>query len=283
MKINRIILLLTITVALSSCNNYQAMLKSADYSYKYEVAKQYYMQGWYNRAALLLNEVVTPLKGTDRGEESLYLLGLSNMKAKNYDAAASAFQTYYKNYPRGIYAEEARYNSGMALYESTPEPKLDQSATYEAVSEFSNFIEEYPTSRLRLQAQERIFELQDKLVEKEYLSAKLYYDLGSYFSNGGNGNYMACIVTAENAIKDYPYSSRREDFAFLILKAKFDYAKISVPEKQEERYNAAIDEYYGFQSEYPESKYIKEANSLYAHTPKMYKRTSKDDNQETEK
>lgn len=276
MKRIELILLLLVAVALSSCNNYQTMLKHADNSYKYEVAKQYYMQGWYNRAALILNDVITPLKGTDRGEESLFLMGMSNLKAKNYDAAASSFQTYYKNYPRGIYAEQARYNSGMALYESTPSPKLDQTATYEAVTEFSNFIEEYPTSPLRAQAQERIFELQDKLVEKEYLSAKLYYDLGSYFTNGGNGNYNACIVTAENAIKDFPYSKRREDFAFLILKAKFEFAQISVEDKKEERYHAAIDEYYGFQSEYPESKYMKEANSLFEHTPKAYKRTSAD-------
>lgn len=249
----------------TSCGNYNQVVKTSDYDYKYEVAKQFFAEGQYNRAALLLQDVIAPLKGTDRGEESLYLLGMSSYKSRNYDAAASYFRKYYQTYPRGIYTEVARFNCGKALYENTPEPKLDQTATYEAVTEFSNFLENYPESRLRESAQEMIFALQDKLVEKEYLSAKLYYDLGSYFGNctGGGSNYQACIVTAQNAIKDYPYTTRREEFAILILKAKFELAEQSVEGKKAERYHDAIDEYYGFTNEFPESKYMKTAQALF--------------------
>lgn len=247
-----------------SCADYNRVVKTQDYSYKYESAKQYYAQGLYNRSATLLQEVISVLKGTEQGEESLYLLGVCNMKAKSYDAAATVFRKYYETYPRGHFVEEARFNCGKTLFENTPEPKLDQTATYEAVTEFQNFIENYPNSKLRPQAQDYIFQLQDKLVEKEYLSAKLYYDLGAYIGNGTNGNYGACIVTAENAIRDYPYTSRREDFAILILRAKFALAKLSVAEKKEERYHSAIDEYYGFVTEYPESKYMDEAKGLFA-------------------
>ena len=34
-------------------------------------------------------------------------------------------------------------------------------------------------------------------------------------------------------------------------------------EKKEERYHNAIDEYYGFTNEYPESKYMGEAQKLF--------------------
>ena len=85
-----------------------------------------------------------------------------------------------------------------------------------------------------MQAQERLYELQDKLVEKELYSAKLYYDLGSYFGNCTNGgsNYEACIITAQNAIKDFPYSTKREQFAVLVMKSKFELAQRSVEEKR---------------------------------------------------
>lgn len=251
-------------LALSSCMNSAKLAKSQDYDYKYEVAKQYFAEGQYNRAAQLLQDVLAIYKGTDQGEESLYLTGLCHMNAHAYEAASTVFKKYYQTYPRGKYAEKARFNSGRCLYLATPETKLDQTPTYEAVTEFQNFIETYPGSQLRAEAQEYIFKLQDKLVEKEYLSAKLYYDLGAYIGNGTNGNYNACIVTAENAIKDYPYTSRREDFAILILRAKFQLAAHSIQEKKEERYHNAIDEYYGFVTEYPESKYTKEAAQLYA-------------------
>lgn len=252
-------------ISFSACSNYNEVMRTNDYDYKYEVAKQYLAEGQSNRAAILFQEVIAMLKGTDKGEESLFLLGMSHYQAENYDAAASVFRKFYETYPKGYLVEEARFYAGKALYECTPEPKLDQSATYEAISEFQGFLDAYPDSKLRESAQQMIFALQDKLVEKEYMSAKLYYDLGSYFGNCTNGgsNYQACIVTAENALKDYPFSNRREDFAILVLRAKFELARQSVEEKKEERYHNAIDEYYGFTNEYPESKYMGEAQKLF--------------------
>lgn len=259
-------IILSITALfLSSCGNYTKLQKSTNFDDKYEAAKQYYFEGQYNRANLFLQDVIAMMKGTEKGEESLFLLGLSSYKARSYDAATTYFKKYYETYPKGSYALKAHYYCGMALYNNIPEVKLDQTATYEALNEFQEFMELYPEDELCAQAQEKIFALQDRLVEKEYLSAKLYYDLGSYFSNCMNGgsNYQACIITAENAIKDYPYTDRREDFAILILRAKFELAAQSIESKKEERYHNAIDEYYGFTNEYPESKYAEEANSLY--------------------
>lgn len=260
-----IILSFTVFLFLISCGNYNKLQKTNNYDYKYEAAKQYYFEGQYNRASLFLQDVIATFKGTNKGEESLFLSGMSSYKARNYNAAMSFFRKYYQSYPRGLYTEKAHFYCGMSLYRNIPEVKLDQSATYEAISEFQEFLELYPGSVLSAEVQEIIFKLQDRLVEKEYLSAKLYYDLGSYFLNCSNGgsNYQACIVTAENAIKDFPYTSRREDFAILILRAKFELAAQSIESKKEERYHNAIDEYYGFTNEYPESKYMKEANELF--------------------
>ena len=269
---------------LTSCGEYIKLQKTTDRDYRYEAAKQYYAVGQYNRAALFLQDIIAMLKGTDKGEESLFLLAMSSYKAHNYDAASSYFRKYYQTYPKGIYAEKARFYSAMAMYLNIPEIKLDQSGTYYAVSEFQNFLEFHPSGEYSRKAQELIFKLQDRLVEKEYLSAKLYYDLGRYFGNctSGGSNYQACIVTAENAIKDYPYTSHREDFAILILRAKFELAEQSVEAKKEERYHNAIDEYYGFTNEYPESKYLKEANSLFAKAQKYAETTSNSTGSESE-
>lgn len=264
-------------LVLSACSHHTYVLKTTDHIYKYEVAKEYYAEGYYNKASLLLQELILPLKGTERGEEALYLLAMSTYEAKNYDPAAAYFRKYYESYPRGAFAEEAHFYTGMALYKNVPEIKLDQTATYEAVAEFQDFLELYPTGRFAAQTQQLILELHDRLVEKEYLSAKLYYDLGSYFGNCSNGgsNFQACIITAENAILDYPYSSKREDFARLILKAKFELAEQSVEEKKDERYHDAIDEYYSFTTEYPESPFIKEAQNLFKKAEKYVKETEK--------
>ena len=108
----------------ASCANYNQIVKTQDYTYKYEAAKQYYAEGQYNRAAQLLQDVLSILKGTDQGEESLYLTGLCNMKAHSYDAAATVLRKYYQTYPKGKYAELARFNCAQSLTELVSQPNL---------------------------------------------------------------------------------------------------------------------------------------------------------------
>ena len=274
MKKNILITLLA-ALLLSSCGEYNKLLKSTDYEYKYEAAKNYFAKGQYNRAATLLNELIAILKGTDKAEESLYMLGMSYYNQKDYQTAAQTFIQYYNVYPRGTFTELARFHAGKALYLDTPEPRLDQSGTYSAIQQLQMFMEYFPQSSKKEEAQNMIFALQDKLVMKDYLAAKLYYDLGSYtgnstYSTTGN-NYLSCIVTAQNALKDYPYTKMREDLSILVLRAKYDMAKASVEEKKEERMRETIDEYYSFKNEFPDSKYTKEVESIYKDANKYVK------------
>lgn len=260
-------ILITVLVALlvSSCGEYNNLLKSTDYEYKYEAAKGYFAKGQYTRAATLLNELITILKGTSNAEESLYMLGMCYYNQEDYQTAAQTFIQYYNVYPRGTYTELARFHAGKALYLDTPEPRLDQSGTYTAIQQLQMFLEYFPESTRKEEAQNMIFALQDKLVMKEYLSARLYYNLGNYLGN----NYLSCVITAQNALKDYPYTNLREDLSILILRAKYELAVYSVEERKEERYREAVDEYYAFKNEFPESKYAKEADHIFEESQKV--------------
>ena len=266
MKKNILITLLA-ALLLSSCGEYNKLLKSTDYEYKYEAAKNYFAKGQYNRAATLLNELIAILKGTDKAEESLYMLGMSYYNQNDYQTAAQTFTQYYNVYPRGTFTELARFHAGKALYLDTPEPRLDQSDTYNAIQQLQMFLEYFPNSAKKDEAQNMIFALQDKLVMKEYLSAKLYYNLGNYLGN----NYESCVITAQNALKDYPYTNMREDLSILILRAKYEMAVFSVEDKREERYREAVDEYYAFKNEFPESKYMKDADRIFKEAQKILK------------
>lgn len=234
---------------------FNRVYKSADSYYKYEFAKQCFAEGKFRQAISLLQEMVTVMKGTDNAQECLYMLAMAQYSDGDYESASATFKKYKSTYPKGLFAEQATYYIGQALYMSAPEPRLDQSTTIGAINAYQDFVDLYPDSPLRTGAQYKMFELQDRLVYKEYLSAKLYYNLGGYFGNctHGGSNYEACIITAENALKTYPYSTIREDFAVLIMKSKFELAQQSVEEKQLERYRDAEDECYGFLNEYPES------------------------------
>ena len=84
----RILTVLTGVLLLSSCSEYQRALKNPDPNYKFEFAKRAFEQKKYVQSYTLLRDVVTQLKGSDRAEESLYLLGLSYFENKEYPEAA---------------------------------------------------------------------------------------------------------------------------------------------------------------------------------------------------
>ena len=266
MKKNILITLLA-AVLLSSCGEYNKLLKSTDYEYKYEAAKNYFAKGQYNRAATLLNELIAILKGTDKAEESLYMLGMSYYNQKDYQTAAQTFVQYFNVYPRGTFTELARFHAGKALFLDTPEPRLDQSSTYQAIQQLQMFMEYFPNSTKKQEAQDMIFALQDKLVLKELYSARLYYNLGNYLGN----NYESCVITAQNALKDYPYTDYREELSILVLRARHEMAIYSVEDKKMDRYRETIDEYYAFKNEFPESKYLKEAEKIFNESQKVIK------------
>jgi outer membrane protein assembly factor BamD len=109
---------------------------------------------------------------------------------------------------------------------------------------------------------------------KEYLSAKLYYNLGGYFGNinaNNESNYSSCIITAQNALKTYPFTKLREDFSLLIMKSKFQLAENSSDERRLERYRDAEDECYGFINEFPDSENKSTAERYIAKCKKITK------------
>lgn len=265
---NRNLLLLCMAVFLSSCaSEFNKVYKTADNDYKYEYAKQCFAMGKFQQASSLLQDLVLVTKGRDHAQECLYLLGMAEYGNRDYESASTTFKKYYASYPKGIFAEQACFYIGQSLYRGAPEPRLDQTPTIGAINAYQQFLDIFPDSELRPLAQQRLFELQDNLVQKEFLSAQLYYNLGGYFGNinsNTESNYEACIITAQNALKNYPYSKIREKFSVLIMKSKFYLAENSSEERRLDRYRDAEDECYGFINEYPESKEIVTAEKFIA-------------------
>lgn len=260
---------------MTSCaGEFNKVYKSTDNDYKYEYAKEAFASGKFQQAATLLEELITLKKGTDEAQECLYMLAMAQYCNADFEASSATFKKYLSSYPRGIYAESAGFYVGQSLYESAPEPRLDQTPTIGAINAYQQFMDLFPDSKLRPQAQARLYELQDKLVTKELLSAQLYYNLGGYFGNinkNDESNYTSCIITAQNALKQYPYSKHREDFAFLIMKSKFELAENSTDDKRLDRYRDAEDECYGFINEYPDSKNVRTAEKYITKCKKVIK------------
>ena len=247
-------------MALASCGEYQKVLKSTDPDYRLDYAKRAFEEKKYTQAATALENVPTAFRGSEKAEDALYLLALSNYENKDYETSGSYFKNYYTRYPKGKYTELARFYAGYGYYLDSPDSQLDQSGTIKAIEELQSFLDYFPRSDKVSIAQNAIFELQDKLTLKQLENAQLYYNLGTY---GGN-NYERAIIVARNAIKDYPYSKYKEDLELLILKARYQEARESVDERKAERYAEVVDEYYSFINNYPDTPNRKEADNIFA-------------------
>lgn len=266
-RLNPIFYLITTIILLTSCGEYNKLIKSQDYKLKYDYAQKYYVAGKYSKAQALFEQIEPMYKGTKTGEEALYLLADCYYKRKDYMMASTYFTKYYTVYPRGQYTEKARFYSGYSLYKNIPDAKLDQSETYKAIQELQLFREYFPESPKKEEAENLLFELQDHLAYKSLLNARLYYNLGDYMGN----NFLSAIITAQNALKEYPETRYKQEFSIIILRSKMAIAENSVKERQDERYREVVDEYYAFTNDYPESSYQKEATDIFNKANKRIK------------
>ena len=245
-------------LSFAGCGEYQKILKSKDPDEKYQKALTYFNDKQYAKAQTLLDEVTSYYKGTDRSQDVLIYLSRCYMGQKDYISASEYYQAYIRNYPKGRYIIEARFQVGHCYYLDAPDARLDQTDTKKAIDFFAQFVEFYPESQYAEQAYQEMNELYDKLAYKEYLNAKLYYNLGTYLGN----NYLSAEIVAKNALKQYPTNSYQEELNWLILQAKYQQMINSLDSKKEDRARETDDEYYSFITMYPESKHMAAAEKI---------------------
>ena len=252
--------LVIILFVIISCGDYNKILKSSDYEFKYKKAVEYYEDGEYVRAGSLFQELVNIYRGTSRADKVYYYYAKSMIGQKDYLMAGHYFKSLIDEFPTSEYVEEAQFMVGYCSYLLSPKPRLDQSVTMEAIAALQLYINLYPYSDRVDEANRLIDELQDKLVYKSYLTAKLYYDFESF---------KAAVVALTNSLKEYPDSKYREELMYMLLKSKYLLAMNSVEDKKETRLSSALDEYFSFVDEYPESKYKREVDRFYETTSKL--------------
>lgn len=253
----------------SSCSEYEKLLKSTDFELKKTKAKEYYEEGEFVKATQIFSQILPRYRATDEAEELNWMNAQSYYGMKDYFTAGSTYKSFVDQFPFGKYAEDANYMAAMCDYKSAPRPELDQANTGSALEGFKIFITRFPESPKVEGSKVMIRELEDKLVRKSYLNAKLYYDMKQY---------KAAVVALNSSLKEYTDSKYREEMMFLKLNSLFLYAENSMANKQKERYQDALDDYYSFMEEFPKSEYSDKVGGIFEKTNK-YLKTGNPDSQ----
>lgn len=248
------VLVAAIAMIFSGCSEYEKLLKGRDYKKKYETGLKLYEEEEYAKASTLFDQVANIYMGTTKADTVKYYQAKSYYGQRDYMMAGHYFKELSVTFPSSNFIEEADFMTAYCFYKQSPRAELDQDNTYKTITAMQIFMAKYPNSDKVNQAQEIIVEMSDKLVEKSYISAKLYYDLGYYKS---------AIIALRNSLMEYPGTKFREDLMFMILKSSYLLADKSIPSLQRERFQATIDEYYSFIGEFPDGPHSREAKRLY--------------------
>ncbi|UIR55820.1 outer membrane protein assembly factor BamD [Sphingobacterium sp. SRCM116780] len=256
-------------VSFSGCKSkFEKLRASNNIAQKYEEAVKLYDKKKYSKALILFEDLRSKFRGQAEAENLYYFTAFANYRLKDYTSARYHFKDFADVYPNSTRAEECRFMSAYCYYLDSPRSSLDQENTKKAIDALQLFVNLYPESERAKEAGDLIQKLRDKLEFKAFSNAKLLYDMGL------NDDYRAAVIALQNVLKEYPDTKYAEEIEYLTLKSQYNFANQSVIFKQADRFNDAIDYYRSFAVNFPNSKYIKDAESVRDDAEKKMKSAS---------
>jgi outer membrane protein assembly factor BamD len=213
----------------------------------YKAGMKYYEEGEYLKAQTLFEQIVSAFKGKEEAEELYFKYAYTYFHLEQYILASYYFKNFSNTFGRSPFREEAMYMSAYSNYLLSPNFRLDQSYSIQAIDEFQTFVNTYPNSEKVQRCNDLIDELRKKLERKAIARADLYYDMS---------RYQAAVKSYEIVLQDYPETKEAEEIRYKMARAEYQLAKNSVYSKRKERYTATLELVDQFLKKYPNSSYI---------------------------
>jgi outer membrane protein assembly factor BamD len=266
------LLLVAVAATMFGCGAYSQLLRSNDPDKKYTQALKYFDKGKYKRTIALLEEISHIYSNTPREDTVAFYIGYAYYKDGKFDMSGIHFDNFRKTHGRSPFLEQAEYMYAKGFYFMSPEPNRDQTATRQAMMAIDEYMGRYPNSVKKESLEQNMKDLMQKLYDKAFINAKVYYTIE---------NYKSAVVALKNALTEYPETNHREELMYLIAKSNYLLASNSIESLQRDRYMDAVDAYYSFAAEYKDSKYMKELDKMLASSQKYLAKFSDKNNDNT--
>ncbi len=251
----RLPLLITVCLAfvLSSCGEYQRVLRKDDISKKYSMADSLYVKGKYKKSLKLMEQIVPAYRGKPQAERLMFIYSNTFYELGDYFVAGYQFERFTQAYPTSDSLEVAAFKSAKSFYKLSERYSLDQTRTKEGLEKLQGFVNRFPNSEKRVEANALVSELRQKLDKKDFEIAKQYLQIEEY---------KAAIEAFDNFIADHPGTEYRKRAFLLRLESSYRLAIKSVPSLVQERLLVAKGHYNSFKKYYGDSDLAKEADKF---------------------
>lgn len=246
---------LLISSLFSGClGEFETVRKGDDFELKYQKGLEYYENEEWYKAQQLLEQILPIYRGSDKIEKIYYSYADTYFQMERFVLASYYFKNFTTTFPNSDLAEEASFMSAYSNYKLSPNHRLDQTYTEDAVNDFQIFVNTYPNSPKVSEVNQLIDDMRDKMEEKAFAEADLYFKLNDYKS--ANHTY-------KNVIKVYPDAEKVEHARFMVIKSSYRLAINSIDFIKEDRFNETIKAYNDFLEKHPNSSKKNEADQLY--------------------
>tara|TARA_R110002050_G_scaffold16019_2_gene48913 strand:+ start:4779 stop:5603 length:825 start_codon:yes stop_codon:yes gene_type:complete len=251
--------LLILTLVLTSCSEYQKVLKNEDIKAKYDMAEAYYEAEDYKRANRLFEQIAPKYIGKPQGERVMFFLSNSYYQIKDYNTAGYQFERFLKSYPKSDKAQEAGFLGAKSYYMLSPKYSLDQTDTDKALQKLQSFINTFSESEFMPEANIMAKNLTQKKELKALEVGKQFTKLGEFYTLDYS---ISAAAALDNFVLDHPGSIYKEDALFYKMKALTNLALNSTEVKKRQRLVDAKTAYTVLKKNFPQTQFEKKANDL---------------------
>lgn len=276
MRFQIFFLAITLGVLITSCSEYNAVVKGDDYSKKLEMANEMFEKGTQPKtksngqvvtnsdgspkikdnlllqSITLYEQIYQRMPKTGEGELAYFRIGKAYYLAKDYYMAGYYLGAFTQRFPMSVKAQESLFLSAMCSVNNSPEYKLDQNETELAINNLQQFINRYPDSPLVDSCNHIMDRLRLKIEKKDYESVKLYVK---------TQDYRAAVASSMSFLEDYPRSQHKEEVYFLCVENSYLLALNSIESKKRERIEQTIERCHNFVAEFPSSSFLNKVNN----------------------
>lgn len=245
-------------IVLSSCNEYQKVLKNEDVKAKYDLAQKYYEEEDFKRANRLFEQIAPKYAGKPQGERVMFFLADTYFQRKDFNMAGYQFERFLKQYPKSDKVPEAAFYGAKSYFELSPNYSLDQTDTDKALTKLQMFINTYGESKYFEEANLMAKELTTKKEQKAFEIAKQYNKLGEFQYD----LLKSSIAAFDNFISDFPGSVFREEALYYKFEATTNLALNSLEFLKNERFENAKAAHAVLFKNFPETQFAKKASKL---------------------
>ncbi len=254
LKTNKTLILLLILMVAAGCRSSQTIRPGDTIEVAFEKAMGLYERERYSQSARAFETVLSIARGTDFAADAQFYLAKSHFHNRAYLTAASEFRRFSRNYTRDDRRKEAEFMEAYSHYRLSPRYNLDQTETYNALDRFQLFVTRYPGTELADEAQEHMDEMRDKLARKKYNAAEMYMRIREYRS---------AAIYFGLSVERYPGSTYAERALVNKILAYVYYAENSVRDRQQERFEMAVEAYQQYLQIFPRGENRERAEDYY--------------------